>query len=54
VPIDWYLVAWFASVAAVGAVLGTRFMRAVPQRRIKQGFAVMILVLGAYLLLTRL
>ena len=54
VPIDWYLVAWFASVAAVGAVLGTRFMRVVPQRRIKQGFAVMILVLGAYLLLTRL
>jgi hypothetical protein len=48
VPIDWPLVASFTAVAAVGAVAGTRLVPHVPQRRIKQAFAVMILGLGAY------
>ncbi len=47
VAIDWPLVGVFTSVAAVGAILGTRLNRYVPQVRIKQGFALLILVLLA-------
>ncbi|MBK8248711.1 MAG: sulfite exporter TauE/SafE family protein [Gemmatimonadetes bacterium] len=47
VAIDWPLVSAFTGVAALGALAGTRLVRYVPQRRIKQGFAVLILVLGA-------
>jgi len=54
VPFDWSLVAWFTSLAAVGAITGTRFMRRLPAARIKQGFAIMILVLGTYLVIRRL
>lgn len=50
VPIDWPLVGGFTTIAAIGALLGTRLVRYVPQRRIKQGFAVLILVLGAYVI----
>lgn len=53
VPIDWPLIASFGATAAVGAVIGTRYMRRVPQRRIKQAFAILILVLGAYLVAQR-
>jgi uncharacterized membrane protein YfcA len=49
VPIDWALVGIFTGVAAVGAILGTRLNRHVSQVRIKQGFALLILVLGSYL-----
>jgi uncharacterized protein len=45
VPIDWPLVGVFTSVAAVGALLGTRLNRYVSQVRIKQGFALLILIL---------
>lgn len=51
VPFDWQLVGWFTSVAAVGAILGTRVMRRLPTARIKQAFAIMILVLGGYLVI---
>ena len=54
VPIDWLLVTWFTAVAAVGAIVGTRLNRRVPQRRIKQGFAVLIIVLGGYLVVRKL
>jgi len=54
VPFDWRLVGWFTTVAAVGAVGGTRLMRRVPAARIKQAFAIMILVLGTYLVIRRL
>lgn len=46
VEIAWPLVASFTGVAAIGAVLGTRLALRVPQRRIRQGFAAMILLLG--------
>lgn len=46
VPIHWRLAAEFTGVAAVGAIIGTRLAPRVPQRRIKQGFAVTVLVLG--------
>lgn len=54
VPINWPLVGSFTGVAAVGAIGGTRMVRHVPQHRIKQGFAVMILVLGTYFALRKL
>jgi len=54
VAIDWPLVGVFTSVAAVGAVLGTRLNRYVPQVRIKQGFALLILVLLAIKVLSTL
>jgi len=54
VPFDWRLVTWFTTLAAIGAVAGTRFMRRVPAARIKQGFAIMILVLGTYLVIRNL
>ena len=47
VAIDWALVGVFTAVTAVGAILGTRLNRYVPQVRIKQGFALLILVLLA-------
>jgi uncharacterized membrane protein YfcA len=47
VAIDWRLVGVFTSVAVVGAILGTRLNRHIPQVRIKQGFALLILVLMA-------
>lgn len=54
VAFDWPLVAWFTAVAGVGAVIGTRFMRKLPAARIKQAFAILILVLGTYLVIRRL
>lgn len=45
VPIDWRLVGVFTGVAAVGAILGARLNAYVPQVRIKQGFALLILIL---------
>ena len=54
VAFDWRLVGWFTGVAAIGAVAGTRFMRRLPAARIKQAFAIMILVLGTYLVIRRL
>ena len=54
VPIDWTLVLSFGGMAAVGAAVGARLNRRLPQRRIKQAFALLILALGAYLILRRL
>jgi uncharacterized membrane protein YfcA len=54
VEIAWALVASFTAVAAVGAVLGTRLALHVPQRRIRQAFAVMILVLGVLVVAQKL
>lgn len=53
VAINWPLITSFTAVGAVGAVIGTRFNRRLPQRRIKQGFAVLIILLGSYLVWTR-
>ena len=50
VPIDWLLVAGFASAAGVGILIGGRIAPHVSQRRLKQAFAVLLLVVGAYVL----
>jgi uncharacterized protein len=49
VAFDWPLVGWFTGIAAGGAIIGTRAMRRLPAARLKQGFAIMILVLGTYM-----
>jgi uncharacterized membrane protein YfcA len=54
IEIDWPLVISFTLVAAAGAVIGTRLNRRMPQKRIKQAFAVLIFVLGTYLVLRNL
>ena len=54
VGFDWRLVAWFTGIASIGAIAGTRLVRRLPAARIKQAFAIMILVLGAYLVIRRL
>ena len=54
VPITWGLVLPFTGVAAVGALLGSRLNRQLPQYRIKQAFALLILVLGTYLIVREL
>lgn len=54
VAFDWRLVGWFTGIAAVGAIAGTRLMHRLPAARIKQGFAIMILVLGTYLVIRSL
>jgi uncharacterized membrane protein YfcA len=54
VPFDWWLVGWFSGVAAIGAVAGTRVVRQLPAARIKQAFAILILVLGAVVVVRHL
>lgn len=53
VPIDWTLVGEFTGLAALGAMAGTLVAPRVPTRRIKQGFAVTILCLGALAVASR-
>lgn len=54
VEFDWKLVGSFSGVASIGAIVGTRLVQRMPAARIKQAFAIMILVLGAYLVIRRL
>jgi uncharacterized protein len=54
VAFDWRLVGWFTTIAALGAVIGTRLMRRLPAARIKQAFAIMILVLGTFVVIRSL
>lgn len=53
VPIDWKLVAWFTSVAAVGSIIGTLLNKRVPQRRLKQVFGVLLIGVSLYVLYRR-
>jgi uncharacterized membrane protein YfcA len=53
IAFDWPLVGWFTGLASLGAIVGTRLVRRLPAARIKQAFAIMILVLGTYLVIRR-
>ncbi len=53
IAFDWQLVGWFTGLASLGAIAGTRLVRRLPAARIKQAFAIMILVLGTYLVIRR-
>jgi len=53
VPIDWHLVTWFTVVAAVGSVVGTIISKQVPQRRLRQVFGYLMIVVSLYVLYRR-
>lgn len=50
VEIPWGLVFGFTAVAAMGIIVGTRLVRYVSQRALKQGFAVFLLLMGIFIL----
>jgi uncharacterized membrane protein YfcA len=53
VPVDWHLVFWFTLVAAVGSVIGTLMSKRLPQRVLKQVFAVLLAGVSLYVLYRR-
>ena len=53
VPIDWHLVGWFTGVAAIGSIAGTLVSKQVPQKRLKEVFAVLLIGVSLYVLYRR-
>ncbi len=53
VAIDWKLIAWFTSIAAVGSILGTLASKRVPQERLRQVFGYLLIVVSLYVLYRR-
>ena len=53
VAIDWGVVLPFIAVAIGGTLVGSRLGRYVPQVKLKQGFAGMLLLIGIYVLVQR-
>jgi uncharacterized membrane protein YfcA len=51
--IDWYLVAWFTSIAAVGAVIGTLASKQVEQHHLRQVFGYLLILVSLYVLYRR-
>jgi len=51
VNIPWTFVASFTAVAAIGILVGTALARHVPQRALKQAFAVFLIVMGTFILM---
>lgn len=48
--LDWRFLAGFTTAAVVGALAGTALAARVPQASLKRGFAVFLLVMGAFVL----
>ncbi len=48
--VDTRLILIFAAIGAVGAVVGSRVGRHVPQAQLRRGFAVFLVVMGAFIL----
>jgi uncharacterized membrane protein YfcA len=53
VPINWHMIGWFTAVAAVGSVIGTLLSKRVPQKRLKEVFAVLLVGVSLYVLYRR-
>jgi len=53
VPIDWQLVLWFTSIAAIGTIAGALISKRVPQKRLKQVFGVLLIGVSLYVLYRR-
>ena len=51
--IDWNLVAWFTSVAAIGSIVGSLISKRVPQQRLRQVFGYLLIVVSVYVLYRR-
>ena len=50
VDLDWSLLAGFTAMAVVGALAGTALVAHVPQAALKRGFAVLLLLVGGFVL----
>lgn len=48
--IDWHLVGLFTTVGIFGSFVGSRFSERLPQQRLKQIFAVLLVVMGVFML----
>jgi len=53
VPIQWRLVVPFTLIAIAGALVGTRLTRYIPQQRLKQTFAVVVMLVAVYVIYKR-
>ena len=53
IEIDWKLVAWFTSIAAVGSMIGTMVNKRVPQQRLRQVFGYLLIAVSLYVLYRR-
>ncbi|HWI18290.1 MAG TPA: sulfite exporter TauE/SafE family protein [Vicinamibacterales bacterium] len=51
VALDWSYIAPLAGVAGIGAIVGSGLAQYLPQRRLQQVFAALLVILGPYLLL---
>jgi uncharacterized membrane protein YfcA len=51
VDLDWSVVAGFTATAVVGALAGTALVSHVPQAALKRGFAILLLLVGGFVLL---
>lgn len=49
--VDWQTILWFALIGIGGALLGGRLNKRLPQARLRQGFAVLLLVLGSWIVI---
>ena len=54
VSLPWRFMLTFMSIAAAGILAGTRLVRYVPQPALKQGFAVFLVMVGAFILFNNL
>ena len=50
VDLDWRFLAWFTTVAVIGALAGTALVSRVPQAALKRAFAVFLLAAGVFVL----
>lgn len=48
--LNWKFLAEFAAVAVAGSLLGARFAKSVPQSALKRAFAVLLLIVAAFML----
>ncbi|MEO8576084.1 MAG: sulfite exporter TauE/SafE family protein [Gemmatimonadales bacterium] len=53
VVMDWYLVGWFAAIAAAGSIVGALISGRVPQRHLRQVFGVLLIGVSLYVLYRR-
>ncbi len=48
--IDWRMVGWFTLLSSIGILVGARVSSRVPAARLRQGFALLLIALAAFLL----
>jgi uncharacterized membrane protein YfcA len=53
IAINWNLVAWFTSIAAMGSIAGTLMSKRVPQPRLRQVFGYLLIAVSFYVLYRR-